>query len=70
MKRPTTEQLDTALAWLRSNEGDNGEAERCQAVADWLEHQEREAVLRRAAREGGVSVKALRSKLAERERKS
>lgn len=69
MKRPTTEQLDTAVAWLNSNEGDNGEAERCKAVADWLEHQERETVLRNAAREGGISVKALRRKLAERERK-
>jgi hypothetical protein len=63
MKRPTTEQIDTAVAWLRSNEGDQGESERCAAVADWIEHLEQNASLAAAARKGGVSVKALRARL-------
>lgn len=63
MKRPTEKQLDTAIAWLRSNEGDDGERERCAAVADWLEQQEMDAVLRSEARKAGISVKTLRSRM-------
>jgi hypothetical protein len=63
MKRPTTEQLNVAIAWLRSNEGDGGESESCAVVAEWIEHLEQSAVLTAAARKGGVSVKALRERL-------
>jgi hypothetical protein len=62
---PGTDTLDTAIAWLRSNEGDNGEAERCAAVADWLEHEERERALRSAARQAGVQIARVRRRLAE-----
>jgi hypothetical protein len=65
MKMPPLEQIGIALDWLRSNEGDNGESDACQAVADWLEHQETERQLRGAARSGGVPVAALRRKLKE-----
>lgn len=66
MKRPTEQQFETAQAWLVVNSGDNGdngEAEACKAVADWLAHESQERMLRAAAREGGVSVAALRRKL-------
>lgn len=62
---PSIEALDTAIEWLRCNEGDDGEADRCRAVANWIEHEERERTLRRAAREAGVPVAAVRRRLAE-----
>ena len=65
MRRPPREQVDIAAAWLRSNEGDGGEAEACAAVAAWIEHEAYEGELRSAARKGGVSVARLRRKLAE-----
>lgn len=65
MKMPTTEQMDIAVMWLESNEGEGEEGEACQAVAGWLEHQNKEAFLRREAKANGVPVAALRRKLAE-----
>lgn len=66
MKMPTTEQLDTAIAWLRSNEGEEGgEKERCAAVADWIEHEEREREIRAAARKAGVTPATFRRRLNE-----
>ncbi len=64
--RPTDQQFETALLWLQSNEGDAGEAEACQAVADWIERCRTQDMLRQTARQAGVSVVALRRKLAER----
>jgi hypothetical protein len=66
MKMPSTDDLNTALAWLRSNEGDNSEAERCGRVADWIEHEESERTIRNAARQAGVTVAIARRKFAER----
>jgi len=37
MKRPTDQQFETACLWLEANEGNNGEKEACQAVADYLD---------------------------------
>lgn len=65
MKMPGTDDLNTAIAWLRSNEGDNGEADRCAAVADWIEYEERERYLRLAARDAGVPVARLRRRIRE-----
>ena len=62
---PDTETIDTAIAWLRSNEGDNGESERCNTVANWLDSEDYERYVRHAARQGGVAVANLRRKLAE-----
>jgi hypothetical protein len=59
MKLPT-DALDIAISWLRANEGDNGEADACNAVADWLEQEEQSKLLRKAAREAGVPVAKLR----------
>lgn len=63
MKPPTKEQLDTAIAWLRSNEGDNGESQRCAAVADWMEAMELDRYIKGEARKAGVPVDALRRRL-------
>lgn len=63
---PTTADLDTAIAWLRCNNGKDGEMERCEAVAAWLEHEERERYLRYAARQAGVPMARLRRELAAR----
>jgi len=62
-KLPPVEAIDTAIAWLEANEGDNGEAERCQLVADWLAYRNQEAYLRREARVNGVPVARLRKLL-------
>ena len=64
---PGTDQLGIAVEWLRNNEGDqNGEAEACKAVADWIESEEFERYLRYEARAHGLPVAAVRRKLAER----
>lgn len=65
VKMPPQDQIDIAVLWLQSNEGVDGECEACQAVAAWVDHLAREAFLRKAAREGGVTVARLRRKLAE-----
>lgn len=36
-KRLPEEDFRLAVAWLRSNEGPDGEAESCARVADWIE---------------------------------
>lgn len=62
---PTKESLDVAISWLRANEGDNGEAQKCQIVADWIELVERDDYIRRTAREMGVPVALARKRIAE-----
>lgn len=66
MRMPGTDELNTAIAWLRSNEGSNGEADRCAAVADWIEHEETERYIRHTARQAGVTIAAVRRKIAEK----
>jgi hypothetical protein len=68
MIHPDKEQVDIALDWLRSNEGDNGEAEACRALADWAEQYFQDRWLRIEARYHGVPVAALLRKLAENRR--
>jgi hypothetical protein len=53
--------------WLRSNNGDHGEAEACRAVAEWIDRQRTTAMLRQVVRGTGVSVSQLRKRLAEKE---
>lgn len=65
LRFPSERAVDTAVAWLRCNDGDDGEAEDCAAVADWLEHQAKEARVRKIARETGFPVKTVRKLLAE-----
>ena len=61
--RPTCEQMHLAAEWLRINEGEEGEAEACEAVADWLEEQSEAQMLREIAREQGVPVATVRKRL-------
>ncbi len=63
MKRPTQEQIYLAAEWLRINEGEEGEAEACEAVADWLEEQSEAQMIREIAREQGVPVATIRKRL-------
>ena len=49
MKLPPTEAIDTAVMWLESNNGDNGESKHCRLVAKYLEHLNREARIRHEA---------------------
>lgn len=63
MKRPTPEQIDVAVQWLIVNEGDEGEAEACGAVAKWLTEMSYEQMLREEARRGGITVASLRRRL-------
>jgi hypothetical protein len=35
-EKPTPDDFATAIAWLNHNDGDNGEAEACSRVAEWL----------------------------------
>jgi len=66
--RPTDDEIATAIEWLRvyDGEGEDGSNEAdCKAVADWLERELYEHVLRRKAREAGVPVDRLRSRLAQ-----
>ena len=61
---PTDQQFETAILWLENNEGGGEETESCLAVAAWIEEYRQQKFLRDAARNAGVSVKALRRKLA------
>lgn len=67
MKHPdlTDAEFDLAAAWLRCNQGPDGEHEACEAVAAWIEHHVYERWLRRQARAAGVPVAPLRRKMAE-----
>lgn len=60
---PTPEQFEIALLWLQSNEGTESPA--CLAVANWIESWRTDQMIKATAREGGVSVKELRRRLAE-----
>lgn len=57
MKLPSDDHIQTALLWLRSNEGEGEEKEACEAVADWLETFAQNDWLRRAARDAGVAYR-------------
>ena len=63
MRKPTAEDIETAIAWLQANEGEDGEASACSKVADWLGTLARDAYIRKAARVAGVPVAMVRAKL-------
>lgn len=63
---PTNNQVATALAWLRCNEGEGAEREACTAVADWLEIETNSRLIRSAARAAGVPTAVARLRLNER----
>ena len=66
MKMPPDDQIDFAIEWLRCNEGKDGEASACFAVANWLVEEKHERMLRQEARAGGVSVARLRARITQR----
>ena len=66
MKMPSGDDIDTAVLWLRSNDGDNGEKERCERVAAWLDYMDSERYIKSAARTAGVPPAMIRRKLAEK----
>jgi hypothetical protein len=59
---PVDSDLDIAIMWLESSEGDKVEAAACKAVAEWLIHEQGERRILKAARRNGVSVARLRRK--------
>lgn len=61
---PTDEQFEIALLWLENNEGVGREQDACRAVSRWIEAWRSNEMLRQTARQAGVSVAALRRKLA------
>jgi hypothetical protein len=61
---PTDNQFETAIMWLQSNEGDEIEAGACNAVADWIERWRTANMLKKVARDAGVSVSQVRKRLA------
>lgn len=70
MRLPSEEQLNVAISWLESNEGEEGgERESCLAVAEWLTDQLVRKTVRDAAREAGIPVAKVRQRLAENARK-
>ena len=66
--KPTDTEINIAIMWLESNEGDNGEAEACKAVAEWIAHEQRERVVAKIARRAGVTKARARRKLEEMEK--
>lgn len=69
MKRPSAEQMATAVEWLRcydgTGEGGTNEQD-CKAIADWLEHQISNTLLRAAAKSAAVPVSWLRVRIKEK----
>lgn len=63
MLRPTDQQIAIAAMWLRCNEGADGESEACSYVADWIEYEAQQAMLRSEARKAGIPVAMVRLKL-------
>lgn len=69
-KRPTPEQFEFAVMWLQSYEPDKDEINVCAVVAEWIETEEYEHMLRHEARKAGVTVARLRRHLTLREQES
>ena len=63
-RRLTVAQIRHAIAWLECNEGADGEADNCQAVADWLKVELNQRVVRSGAREMHVKPWQIRNALA------
>lgn len=66
MKKPTQQEFDTAIMWLQTNDGPNGESEACNHVAAWLDVYLQSLFERSEARRAGCSVRYLRKIVNER----
>lgn len=64
MKRPSIEALETAAAWLESNEGVGSESDSCNEVSKWLDSLIEGAKFKKMAKEIGVSVPQLKAAVA------
>jgi hypothetical protein len=62
-KFPSQSQIDTAIMWLESNEGEGDERGACEAVALWLGQEYMNRYLRSEARKAGVPVTDVRERL-------
>ena len=62
-KKPSEADFELAACWLRINDGDNGESEACNRVAEWLDERRRASRIREAAREAGIPVAMIRARL-------
>lgn len=60
---PTEEEISTAIAWLRVNDGGDGESDRCVAVAEYLRLVADDRTLRLEARKAGITVATLRRRI-------
>jgi hypothetical protein len=49
--------LDTAIAWLECNEGDEGESDACKRVAAFLERERIKRLATKLATEAGITFK-------------
>lgn len=65
-RMPSDEMLGVAIMWLEHNEGEEGEADACRAVAQWLKHERMERMIRREARRAGIPPARLRRLLHEK----
>lgn len=54
------QDLATAAAWLECNEGDQGEADACHRVADWIQAEIERREVAAMARQNGVKVSTVR----------
>lgn len=69
---PSVEALYAAADWLDINEGDEGEAENCQAVAEWLRVKADQIIsrevnneaIRDIAQKNGITPREVRSMVA------
>ena len=66
LPRLTPEDFQTAIAWLESNEGEDGEADACVRVAKFLRHEANKRLVAKVAQQTGAGSKRARAALAER----
>jgi hypothetical protein len=65
-EKPTPDDFATAIAWLNHNDGDNGEAEACSRVAEWLRAKMEDEALRGIARAEGIPFARLRAAMSDK----
>ena len=61
------EQIDIAILWLESNEGEGAEKEACGAAADWLKVERNQRAVRRVQKMvGGAPASRVREALTQK----
>lgn len=64
---PSGWQIEEAAGWLRCNEGDEGEAESCHLVADWIISLGEARDIRQIAKQKGFTTRYVRQVLKTKE---